>query len=409
MTTTVKRGAGRPAAEAKRKKHAQRNPVLGGKRDNSLKEAAMPKVPTPKFTVIGKGKFVHVIHTEKYDREKSGCQQVRKALVAGKINYKSKGLSPEAALALEPCTNCGTSEVAKRMLPAESKRENAKDKRDDVLRRAKGESLSDRARKNRVTIAAETTTKAKRDKPAKEAKPKPERKAAKTKAGTRSTGSGIEDKALGKAQELVTFAEANGWSAEIVKDDDTGHWCVVATKDEKTINAWYIDGKYDINRHAEIVVGTWSGKLRGAHAARRQMDASLDDRDRPHPVPGRGRAVVKRSKAVATTGEADEAKDESDDDMRKRVPFSLDDEDIVIIDALKGRKIFWRNTTSGALDDAMIPSSVGNGKRPFLSITTHPKTGARMLDFLEVVDEAGGREVVGPERVVRLDKIIRVE
>lgn len=399
MTTTVKRGAGRPAAEAKRNKHAQRNPVLGGKRDTQLKEAAMPKVPTPKFTMIGKGKFVHVVHTEKFDRANSGCQTVRKALVAGKIDYKGKHLSPEAALALEPCTSCGTSEVAKRMLPAESKREDAKDKRDDVLRRAKGESLSDRARKNRQTVKA-------KEKPAKEAKPKPvkERKPSKTKAGTRSTGGGVEDKALGKAQELATFAEANGWATDITKDDETGHWTVTATKGDLTINAWYIDGKYDINRHAEIVVGTWTGKLRGAHAARRQMDASLDDRDRPHPVPGRGRAVVKRSKADVDAA----TEDESDDDMRKRVPFSIDDDDIVIIDAIKGRKIFWRNATSGAMDDAMIPSSIGNGKRPLVAITTHPKTNARMLDFLEVVDEAGGREVVGPERVVRLDKIVRV-
>src|SRR5688500_16514345 len=113
MVNVVKKGAGRPAHEAKRRKHAQEDVVVGGKRDDALKDAA---APTPKFVMFGKGKFVHVIRTAKWDKKHAQCLVVRKNMVAGKINYKSKGISPEAVLALDGCCNCGTEAVAARLV-----------------------------------------------------------------------------------------------------------------------------------------------------------------------------------------------------------------------------------------------------------------------------------------------------
>lgn len=347
----------------------------------------MPKTPKPRFVMIGKGKYVHVVHTELFDRKNSKCQTVRKATVAGKVPGGS--LSPEAALALDGCDNCGTHEVAKAALPAESKRQAAADKRDDVLKRAKGETLSEKRRKAVKTEKPKAEPKAKAEKPAKAP--------AMTKAGPRSVASSKDgDPAKAKAEQLILFGKEHGWDSTLTKDEETGHWVVTAERGNETITAWYIDGKYDVGRHAEITVGSWTGKLRGAHACRRQMAA--EGRDRPHPEPGKGRTGPKRKET-----EEEIAENESPEDAAKRVPFSSDDDDIVIIDMLKGKTIRWRNSISGKVEEAMVPS---NSKRTI--ITTHPKTGRRILDFLEVVESEGGHEVVGPERNVALDKIVRV-
>lgn len=349
----------------------------------------MPKKqPKERFVLFGRGKLVHVVHTKAYDLKNSQCQTVRKQWVAGKVTT-GKGLSPEATLALDGCERCGTQAVAKRLLPDEAKRAERKDKRDAVIDRSKGETLSQRARKNRKE--------AKADKPK---KVKVERKPRKTMAGFRSTGGGYEDKTQGKAMEVVEFAQANGWAAKADKDKG---WRVTATKDDMVIHVWFAEGKYDLSREAEIIVGNWTGKLRGAHAARRQMDASLTDRDRPHPKPGVGRSGPR-----AKPQDDEPVEDESPEDARKRVPFSLDDEDIVIIDAVKGMNIRWRNGTSGKVETARVPSSVGKSKRPLISITQHPKTGRRILDFLQVVEVGKDGEIVGGERNVALDKIVRV-
>lgn len=390
MTNVVKRGTNRPAHYAKVNRHSQRNVVVGGKRDDALKGAlrketpTMAKEPKPRFVVLGK-KYVHVVHDEAYDLKNTKCQTVKKAAGAGKIPAGS--LSAEAALALDGCPKCATAIVAERQLPASSKREDAKEKRDDVLKRAKGESLSDRAKKGRKVVD----------------KKSPSAPAARTKSGTRSTVSGTDDPAKAKAQLLVDFAVVNGWEASLGKDNDTGHWVVHTFRGNLKITAWYIDGKYDINRHAVLESGNWKGTLRGAHAARRQMDASLDDRDRPHPQPGRGRSGPR--KKVEDELPPD---DESPEDAARRVPFLIDDDEATILDAIQGKVIKWRNGVNNSIQQAWLPAGPGNGKRPRIAIVDHPKNGRRMVEFFEVAALGEHGEVYGPERSVRLDRIVRV-
>jgi hypothetical protein len=405
MVNVVKRGANRPAHEAKRRKHAQEDVIVGGKRDDALKAAAKKgsgkKEPTPKFVMFGRGKLVHVIRTAAYDRDHSQCLVVRKNMVAGKTNYKDKGISPEAALALTGCESCATKVMAEAMLPEDTKRANRKDKRDEVMDRAKSEkSLTEKARAGRKTVKS---TKAK-DKPVKD-KPAP-KAPAKTKAGVRSVARGGDDPTRDKAEQHADQATEAGWSA-VIKDDGDNGLLVEASRDDEVVRCWFKDGKYNQGRHGEVQVGSWTGTLRGAHAARRQMMA--EGRDRPYPEPGKGRSGPRKR-----VDPDEEAEHESPEDAKRRVPFALDAPALEVIDAIKGKTIKWRNGVSKSVEEAVVPSSVqGTGtkkaKHPLITLVDHPKVpGRRILSFYTVEGMGDHGEVYGGERNIALDKIIRV-
>jgi hypothetical protein len=349
--------------------------------------------PAPRFHMTKRGKSVHVVRTKAWDLKNSECQVVRKGQVAD--SFKGKGMSPEAALALDACDSCGTHAVAEAAVKAsatpEQRRAESEDRRNEVMDRASG-------KKRKTAKAAKPPAKAAEKSPPPVGKQKP---VSKTKAGTRSVASVKEgDAAQAKAQQLIAFGEASGWKCDLKRDDETGHWVVVCVRGDATVRAWYIDGKYDINRHAEIAVGSWTGKLRGAHAARRQMSSELEDADRPHPKPGVGRKVShfnpKESGDVVP-------EDESPEDAARRVPFSADDPADEIIAAISGKVIRWRVDLSNTVTQARVPTN-----SPRTTVSAHPKNGKRILSFLEVVEEAGGREILGPERNIALAKIIRV-
>lgn len=350
------------------------------------KEAAVPTGPKPKFTVLGKSKFVHVVRTKAWDLKHSTCQQVRKYTVAEKINYKAS-LSPEAALALDTCEHCATKVVAEALIPDDVKKAAKRDKRDDVMKRAKESTQTKAQAKKAAKVKAEP--KAKTSKPAKA-----------TKSGPRSTGGDDQS----KAGMLADFAKEHGWDAA-VNAADPG-LVVTAVRGAETVRCYFIDGKYDTSRHASVTVGDWTGKLRGVHGCRKQM--SGEGRDRPHPEPGKGRSGPRR-KSSDDDADSDEAvAAESPEDAKRRVPFLLDEDEAAIIDAIKGRTLRWRNGVSKVIEEATVPTRPDGKKRSLISITEHPKTGRRMVNFLTVVGMTEHGEQFGPERTVYLDKIVRV-
>jgi len=361
----------------------------------TVKKATTSTGPKPKFMMIGKGKYVHLFRTKAWDLKHSECQQVRRATVADKVNYKHKGISPEAALALDTCADCGVEAVAKRLLSESQKPEDrksqAEDRRNEVLDRAAGKKTK-----------KATTNKPKRSQTEEESVSGDSRKSKKvsmTKAGVRSVASAKDgDPSRTKAQLLADHGEQHGWAVTIEQDEHG--WNVIAKRGEETIWAPFVDGKFDETRYGTLTVGTWTGKLRAAHACRRQM--SCEGRDRPFPEPGKGRTGARSSKKAEVVPE-----DESPEDAARRVPFSLDDDAITIIDTIKGRVIRWRNGTANKIEEGWVPARSKRTK-----ISDHPKhpgvPGARILSFFHVdsVNEHG--EQYGPERHVRLDKIIRV-
>ncbi len=344
--------------------------------------------PKPKFMVIGKGKYVHVFRTEKWDRKHHQCQQARKAIVAGKINYKSKGISPEAAAALDPCPNCDTAGVLKSLETPEQRKERTKASREATQEKIKDASKTDGQRKKE----AKRKGKGKVD-------TKPSKR--KAKAGRTSTGD-----TQAKAEALAAFGKEHGWLTTVTPQD-VG-MMVEAQRGDEIIRCYFVDGKYDTSRHASLTVGSWTGKLRGVHGCRKQMAG--EGRDRPHPNPGKGRSVSKRKAEDEVIPE-----DESPEDARRRVPFLVDDDPVEIIEKLLGKIIKWRNGVSGSLEEAWLPAEVRpkrgkrEAKRDTITITEHPKTGKRMVTFLTVLSVNEDGEQYGPERSVYLDKIVRVQ
>lgn len=335
----------------------------------------------PKFMILGKSKYVHVITTKSKDMRDGGagsqCQQVRKFHVAGKMP-KGSGLSVEAAAALDPCPNCNTAEAIKAMETPEQKRERAKERAKETLDKIRYESL----------------TKAQKAKKSKSSKPKKERVG---KAGRASAGD-----TRAKAEALAAFGKEHGWSVGV--DEANPGLVVTAVRGAETITCFFVDGKYDTTRHASLAVGDWRGKLRGVHGCRKQMAG--EGRERPHPEPGKGRSGPRSRHKVSDDDEVSE--DESPEDAKRRVPFSLDDEALVIIDMIKGKTIKWRNGTTHKLEEAWLPADANGKKRSKITITEHPKTGKRMINFLTVTSVGEHGEQYGPERTVYLDKIVRV-
>lgn len=348
---------------------------------------ATKPAPNARFMVLGKSKYVHVVRTKAWDVKNSGCQQVRKYQVAG--NVPKKGLSPEAASALDPCPQCDAKREINLAMPREVKEQAKKDKRDDVMQRAKDST------KTKGQLRKEGKGKGK---PAKDKADKPAKAPKATKSGPRSTG-GEGD----KAQALAQFAKDHGWSSTTF-DGEPGVR-VVAKRGDETITCYFVDGKYDTVRFATLTVGSWSGKLRGVHSCRRQIAG--EGRDRPYPNPGQGRSGPRASRKSDPASDVPE--DESPEDAKRRVPFMLDDDPVAIIDAIKGMTIKWRNGTSGTLEEAWLPAEASGKKTPKIAIEDHPKSGRRFVTFMTVMSITEHGEQYGPTRSVFLDKIVRVQ
>lgn len=349
--------------------------------------------PKPKFMLLGKSKFVHVVHTEAYDRKNSECMTVRKYMVAEKIDYKGKGMSASAAAALDPCPNCDTAGVIKAQESPEERKARAAD--------AKAETMA--------KIKDSTATKAQRN------KGKPKKAPTGSDRSTRRTGGGSKrlkvsagnggDLTREKAEALAAFGVEHGWDADVREVKGEHGLLMRATKGEELIQCWFVDGKYDTARHATLTVGSWTGKLRGVHGCRKQMAG--EGRERPHPSPGQGRA-----RKTAQASKREKVTDDSPIDAKHRLPFKMDDDEEKVLAAVLGKRIKWRNSISGGIEEAWMPKKAEGKNRTKVSITTHPKTGKRMISFLTVLsvssDEDGVREQYGPERSVYLDKITKV-
>ena len=347
--------------------------------------------PKYKFMTLGKSKFVHAVRTKTADLKPaasngSQCQTVRKYWVADKIDPKHKGMSPEAASALDPCPNCDTAGVLASMVTPEQKRAKAKEKSDDL----------------RDRIREESKPKGKKPK-----KPPtgPDRSTRRSGGGSKRlavsrAGMSKDDVMMAKVNAYIAFGDEHGWDSTI-EDGEPGVM-VLSTRDNELIRCYFIDGKYDISRHATVEVGSWTGKLRGVHGCRKQM--ANEGRDRPHPEPGKGRGGPRRSKS-----KDDHADEESPEDAKAKVPFNVeDDEDADIINSIAGHSIRWRNGVSGTLEEARLPLKPNGKKRDKITITQHPKTARRMVNFLSVEAISEDGEQYGPERTVYLDKIVKV-
>lgn len=300
---------------------------------------------------------VHVVSTKARDEKESKCPVVKKGHVEGTWGRK-KGVSPDAALAMDECIKCATHHVAKAMTETPERKQAArKEQTKETIRK-----LGNQDKK----VAA-------LDKQPKRRGPKVSR----------------PETMKEKCQEHAELAKQNGWRAT-VEQTGNNEWTCTATKGQETLKLVYQDGRTIWSR-VTLASGV---EVRLRNSANWRKHAMGQSKIKSDYTP-RGRAGSKAATKRAVI----------DDDAPRKLPFNLEDDDDNIISALGGRQITWRLSMARTLDSAVIPKRSRN-----VRITAHPKSGRRMISFHELhapeTEERG--EQLGPERTVYLDKILRV-
>jgi len=313
-----------------------------------------------RFMPTSTGK-VHVVSTKTDDVKNSACTVVKKGHTEGRWGRK-KGLSPEAAVGMDPCAKCDTHGVAKLMLkkletPAERKA-NAKAKAQETMDKLKGSTNGHKPK----------------------GKKEPKRRGPK-----QSKPETME----AKAREHAELAKQHGWAAS-VEQTGSNEWTCEATKGKETLRLVYADGRT-----------TWS-RVTLANGVEVRLRNSSNWRKY-----ATGQSKIKGDYQPRARGGKKAAKREViEDDAPRKLPFTMDDEDDAIIDSLKGRQITWRVTMTKMLDAARVPIKSRN-----VRVSAHPKSGRRMISFheLHAAETQERVELLGPERTVYLDKILKVK
>jgi hypothetical protein len=306
---------------------------------------------------------VHVVTTPGNDRKNSKCGVVKanhRMPVASGGWGKRKGLSPDAALALLDCAKCNTHEIAEvqrraQMTPAQ-KRAEAKAKAQDTRDHLK-------------------TGKVKRPKAKKE--PKQRR-------GPKGGDAAARMKA--NVETHLALAEENGWKGK-AWESDTSEWRVEVKRNGELLRLIYRDGR---TVHSRVT-------LKNGVEVRLRNSSNW----RKHAT---GKSGIKPDYAPKRTGKKKSRTEESvEHSSPKELPFNLDmDDHDTIIESLLGKTITWRMTISKSLDSAKVPTRSRNCR-----ITVHPKSNRKMISFHESQGMGEHGEMLGGERVVYLDKILK--
>lgn len=308
---------------------------------------------------------VHIVTTPGADKKNSKCGVVKAGhgLPAATGGWgKRRGVSPEAALDMDGCAKCRTHEVAEserkaRMTPAQ-KRAEAKRKSDAT----------------RAKLSSTKTKKPKQPKDKKRRGPK---------------GGDLNEKMKSKVEEHAAFAEKHGWTAK-AWESSTNEWTCEATRSGETLKIIWRDGRTVWSR--VVLTNGVEVRLRNSANWRKQAEGKTKYKSDYQPK-SQGRGGKKAAK-----------QEDIKDNAPRKLPFTLHDEDDVIIESLVGRRITWRNMTTKALDSAIVPQ---RGRNCRMSI--HPKSERRIISFYESQGFSKGSEMLGGERSVYLDKILRVK
>lgn len=198
------------------------------------------------------------------------------------------------------------------------------------------------------------------------------------------------DKSLRKANEAADVATAHGWKTQVKVGPGTfvKVWAERATNGTtETVTCSWEDGRMSMEDMPKVIIENKAGAhrevlLRNASAFKQQVSK---DSDRP---------VALAVKSTRT------AKRDGNGDVTGVLPFTETATDVVVLDALRGAQITWRNgLASGRVEQGTINAKVRHGMH--YRITPHPnKAGERILHFID--------EETKQHRAVALSKIVRV-
>jgi len=201
-------------------------------------------------------------------------------------------------------------------------------------------------------------------------------------------------KSLAKAEDAASVARSNGYDVDIKSAG--GFVKVIATKLhdrgtlQETVEVSFIDGRMSQEDMPKVHIALKDGPcrrvlLRNASAFKMQVSGKPSK-----PVALHARATRVRQE--------DDPSDDSPEEPRR--PFDENATELVLLEAFRGKQIFWRNGLGGGrLESGHISPRAKRGVN--YRITDHPKKpGERILHFID----AETRQ----HRSVSLSKISRV-
>lgn len=327
------------------------------------KMAAKPNV---KFMGV-KGGAIHVITTKREDMKHSKCATVKKGHTGP--GWRGKSLSPEAALELKGCARCNTHEVAEaerkaRMTPAQKAAETRR-KRDETIQK-----ISD-AQKSK----GKKQPKEKSDKAPKRRGPK---------------GGDKDARMEENAKEHAVFAEKHGWKVS-VENSAVHEWTTTAKRNGETLRIIWRDGRTVFSR--VVLASGVEVRLRNSANWHKHAEGKSGIKPNHAPKNQRGKKAAKQESG------------EDDNIATRDLPFNIETDDPdTIIESLVGKTITWRRTIDNRLDSAKVPQRSRNCR-----MKEHPKSGRLMISFYESQGQGEAGEMLGGERTVFVDKIIRAK
>lgn len=318
--------------------------------------------------LASKNGTVHVIHAE---LDMSSCSVVTRAKNAGTWKGQ-RSLKPEEVLKKGDCLNCESHKLARQEIRRAKRSSTTVLKEDGIL--------WPRKKKAPARAPRDVTPMAKGD-----------------------NWPVADERTTLKVKQHVAIAEEHGWRVNVAQNTRRG-LTLTATKGDEICVLAYRENGILWNDEIVFVVPGRRVPMHNSGTWRRQV--SLPEGQRP--IPARPKKFGRKpSPSVEINGVAKELVEESDEVTeeiplnKSSLPFNKDDEDLIIIDYIKGRTLFWRNNMMAKVVSAGVPS------KPTLIRFGETKHGRRFVSFPESTMTKDG-EIWGAERSVAIDDMLRV-
>lgn len=298
MTTTVKRGAGRPAATEKSNRHAQRTPLPP--------KAGTVQAAKDAIREANVAALVEELPSAKYGMMTvAELRKVATGLLVKGARSMKKGELLNAILEAETA-------AAKAQTPPAVKRAEAK--------------VTAALKKDPKAVAIDEAF----------APTTPEAKAQQEKLAER-----LDSKSGAKATAFVMEAMRLGWTGSSSVADGEDRVKVTAKRGDESIDIEWRAGVFQGDTCYYHHVGRTAIKLRNASAAKQRMAIP------PAKAAEEAQKVTAHKSASPKAGKAPSA--------NRKLPFTEASLDQEVLDALYGKEITWTNRISGADETARVP------------------------------------------------------
>jgi hypothetical protein len=332
MTKTVAKGTNRPAATARKARHAQTTPLPPkGKAENiALAAEAVAEHLAPAATTVKRGDVM-------------ACPECGKPV---EVRADGQSLFTHNA---RPKVQCPMSRVAIYNLPtSEPVQETSPEEQavNEALDEAHGVTPFGRSRKSRkaapapvvemdedgITPVDEDTEGDHPESPAPKVRKRAKKAPSVDAAGPKPAPVGDT-----KAHRYAAHTDFAGWTTEVQTDGDYAE--LVARRWTETIHLTWINGVYQAG--ATYTIADRTVQIRNVAEARRWAQRSPEA------------ATEVLSKVVSNKAFRRREVPEQEQG-RQKLPFALDDSERVILDALAGRKVRWHNRFTAQPEIAVL-------------------------------------------------------